>query len=152
MLMWYADGPLWRHSVRSKMTIKGSRSAKKGVKNSELSARFFKFVYFTRHSHVTRAESQSNCIIWGMCGPPVFHLMFIFPQMESKTCCPPSFYFLKNGWTTRFFSMSDLLPFMLLFEWTLWHQSCPPAYHHHVVCPLTLLVSEGSTLTQIWKQ
>ena len=60
-------------------------------------------VYFTRHSHVTRAESQSNCIIWGMCGPLVFHLMFIFLQMEPKTCCPPGFYFLKNGWTTRFF-------------------------------------------------
>ena len=73
------------------------------MKNSELSARFFKFVYFTRHSHVTRAESQSNCIIWGMCGPPVFHLMFIFPQMGPKTCSPPSFYFLKIGCTTRFF-------------------------------------------------
>ena len=25
---WYAGGPLWGHSIRSKMTIKGSRSAK----------------------------------------------------------------------------------------------------------------------------
>ena len=135
---WYVGGPLWHHSVRSKMTIKSSRSA-----------RFFKFVYFTRHSHVTRAESQSNCSISRMCGPPVFHLMFIFPQMEPKTCGPPGFYFLKTGWTTRFFSLSDLLPFMLIFEQTLWHQSCPPPYHHHVFCPLTFLVSEGNKLTQI---
>ena len=60
-------------------------------------------VYFTRHSHVTRAESQSNCSISQMCGPPGSHLMFIFPQMEPKTCGPPGFYFLKTGWTTRFF-------------------------------------------------
>ena len=79
------------------------------MKNAEWSARFFKFVYFTRHSHVTRVESQSNCSISRMCGPPVFHLIFIFPQMEPKTCGPP-------GWTTRFFSMSDLLPFMLIFK------------------------------------
>ena len=76
------------------------------MKNAEWSAWFFKFVYFTPHSHVTRAESQSNCSISQMCGPPVFHLIFIFPQMEPKTCGPPSSYFLKTGWTTRFFSMS----------------------------------------------
>ena len=99
-------------------------------------------VYFTRHSHVTRAESQSNCIIWGMCGPLVFHLMFIFLQMEPKTCCPPGFYFLRNGWTTRFFSMSDLLPFMLIFEWTLWRQGHPPAYHHPVVCILDTITNK----------
>ena len=97
---------------------------------------FFKFVYFTHHSHVTRAESQSNCSISRMCGPPGFHLMFIFLQMEPKTYGPPGFYFLKTGWTTHFFSMSDLLHFMLIFERTLWHQSSPPAYHHHVICPL----------------
>ena len=73
------------------------------MKNAEWSARFFKFVHFTRHSHVTRAESQSNCSISRMCGPPGFHLMFIFPQMEPKTSGPPGFYFLKTGWTTRFF-------------------------------------------------
>ena len=73
------------------------------MKNAEWSARFFRFVYFTRHSHVARADSQSNCSISRMCGPPGFHLMFIFPQMEPKTCGPPGFYFPKTGWSTRFF-------------------------------------------------
>ena len=127
------------------------------MKNSELSARFFKFVYFTRHSHVTRAESQSNCIIWRMCGPPVFHLMFIFLQMEPKTCCPPGFYFLKIGWTTFlffFFSTSDLLPFMLIFVRTLWRQSYPPAYQHSVVCILDIITNKFtfSIELKIWNK
>ena len=89
------------------------------MKNAEWSARFFKIVYFTRHSHVTRAESQSNCSISRVCGPPGFHLMFIFLEMEPKMRGPPGFYFLKTWWTTLFFIMSDLLPFMLIFEPTL---------------------------------
>ena len=118
------------------------------------SARFFKFVYFTRHSHVTEAESQSNCFISGMCGPPGFHLMFIFLQMEPKTYGPPGFYFLKTGWTTHFFSMSDLLPFMLIFEWTLWRQSRPPAYHHPVVCILDIITNKFtfSIEIEIWNK
>ena len=47
--------------------------------------RFFKFVYFMRHSHVTEPESQSNCIISAMCGPLDFHLLFIFLQMGPKS-------------------------------------------------------------------
>ena len=98
------------------------------------SARFFKFVCFTHHSHVTRPESQSNCSISWMCGPPGFHLMFIFPQMEPKMCGPPGFYFLKTRWTSLFFIMSNLLPFMLIFEQTLWRQrsessTCIPSSH-----------------------
>ena len=68
--------------------------------------------------------------------------MFVFLQMLPKMCCPPGFYFLKNGWTTRFFSMSDLLPFMLILEWTLWCQSHPPAYHHPVVCILDIITNK----------
>ena len=52
-------------------------------------ARFFKFVYFMHHSHVTGSESQLNCIISGMCGPPGFHFLFIFPQMEPKSVVRP---------------------------------------------------------------
>ena len=29
--------------------------------------------------------------------------------------------------------LGDLLPFMVIFEQTLWRQSGPPAYHHHQV-------------------
>ena len=50
-----------------------------------------KFVYFIHHSHVTGPESQSNCIISGMCGPPSFHFLFIFPQMEPKSVVHPVF-------------------------------------------------------------
>ena len=64
---------------------------------------FFKFVYFTRHSHVTRAESQSNCFISQTCGPPGFHLMFIFLQMEPKTYGPPGFLFWKPDGLLVFF-------------------------------------------------
>ena len=31
-----------------------------------------------------------------MCGPPGFHLMFIFAQMEPKTCGPPGFLFSEK--------------------------------------------------------
>ena len=31
-----------------------------------------------------------------MCGPPGFHLMFIFAQMEPKTCGPPIFLFSEK--------------------------------------------------------
>ena len=71
------------------------------------SARFFKFVYFMRHSHVTRPESQSNCIISGMCGPPGFHFLFIFPQMGPKSVVRlvlmSNKQTLKTRWTTRNF-------------------------------------------------
>ena len=84
------------------------------------SAQFFKFVYFMRHSHVTGPESQSNCIISGMCGgPPGFHFMFIFAQMEPKTCVPPGFLFSeKPGGQLIFFMpyLADLLPFMVIFQ------------------------------------
>ena len=57
-----------------------------------------------------------------MCGPPGFHLMFIFAQMEPKTCGPPDFLFSeKAGGPLVFFMpyLSDLLPFMVIFEQTL---------------------------------
>ena len=64
------------------------------------STRFFKFIYFTPHSHVTGAESQSNCFISGMCGPPGFH----FSTNGAKKCSPPGFPLIqKTGWTTHFF-------------------------------------------------
>ena len=83
------------------------------------SAQFFKFVYFTCHSHVTEADSQSNCFISGMCGPPSFHLMFIFLQMEPKSVVHLVFLSFKN-WADHlaFFMpyLSDLLPFIVIFE------------------------------------
>ena len=57
---WYVGGPLWRHSVRSKMTIKGSRSDKEGMTNAEWSTRFFKFVYL--HVIVMWQELRANQI------------------------------------------------------------------------------------------
>ena len=40
-----------------------------------------------------------------MCGPPGFHLMFIFVQMEPKTCGQPSFLFSeKPGGALVFFN------------------------------------------------
>ena len=121
LLMWYVGGPLWRHSIRSKMTI-----------IALWSARFFKFVYFMRHSHVTGPENQWNCIISGMSGPPGFHFLFIFPQMGPKSVvCPVLMSHKqtwKTGWTTRNFMpyLADLLPFMFIFKRMLWRQSCPP--------------------------
>ena len=53
------------------------------------SARFFKIVYFMRHSDVTESESQSNWIISGMCGPPGFHFLFIFLQIGPKSVVHP---------------------------------------------------------------
>ena len=61
------------------------------IRHAEWSAQFFKFVYFTHHSHVTRPESQSNCSISLMCSPPGFHLMFIFAQMEPESVVHPVF-------------------------------------------------------------
>ena len=75
--------------------------------NCEWSTRFFKFVSFTRHSHVTGPDSQSNCIISGMCGPPGSHFLFIFLQMGPKSVVHPVLMShkqtWKTGWTTRNF-------------------------------------------------
>ena len=89
------------YSIRSKMTIKGRRSAKWGMKIALWSARFFKFVYFMCHSHVTGPKSQSNCIISGMCGPPGFYFLFIFPQMGPKSVVHPVLMSHKQIWKTR---------------------------------------------------
>ena len=90
------------------------------MKNAKWSARFFKFVYST--CHVTRPEPIKLLHLMN-CGPPGFHLKFIFAQMEPKTCGPPSFLFSeKMGRPLGVFLMpylSDLLPFMVIFEWTL---------------------------------
>ena len=119
------------------------------------SARFFKFVYFTHHSHVTGPESQSNCIISGMCGPPGFHFLFIFLQMGPKSVVHLVLMShnqtWKTGWTTRNFHayFTDLLPFMVIFERMLWRQSCPPAYHHPVVCILDIITNKFIFLIEI---
>ena len=65
------------------------------MKNAKWSARFFKFVYPTRHSHVTRPEPIKLLHFMNVC-PPGFHLMFIFAQMEPKTCGPPDFLFSEK--------------------------------------------------------
>ena len=130
------------------------------MKNSEWFTRFFKFVYFTRHSHVTRAESQSNCSISRICSPPGFHLMFIFPQMEPKSVVHPVLMSHNQTWKTRWITrnfhayLADLLPFMVIFKWMLWRQSCPPAYHHHIVCILDIITNKFtfSTEIEIWNK
>ena len=93
-------------------------------------------VYFTRHSHVTGPETQSNCIISGMCGPPAFY--FLFFRKWGQKVWSARFWWVINklakpgGPLTIFMPyLADLLPFMVMFKRMLWLQSGPPAYHHH---------------------
>ena len=135
------------------------------MKIALLFARFFKFVYFRHHSHVTEPESQSNCIISGMCGPPCFHFLFIFSQMGPKSVvCPVLMSHKqtwKTGWTTcNFHALFGRSPTfyghfqadVVMSELSTCIPSCSSLYSWYVSCPLTLLVLEGSKLTQIWKQ
>ena len=124
------------------------------------SARLFKFVYFTRHSYALGPESQSNCIISGMCGPPGFHFLFIFPQMGPKSVVHPVLMSHKQTWKTGWITCNFHAifgrspPFMVIFEWMLWHQSHPPAYHHPVVCILDIITNKFtfSIEIEIWNK
>ena len=46
---------------------------------------FSRFVYFTRHRHVTGVKNQSNCIIPKMCGRPDFPSLLLFGHLDQKT-------------------------------------------------------------------
>ena len=50
--------------------------------------------------------------------------------------------------------LSDLLPFMVIFERILWRQSHPPPYHHHIVCILNIITNKFtfSIEIEIWNK
>ena len=52
------------------------------MKKWEWYARYFGFVYFTRHRHVTGTYSQSNCIISLNRGPSGFHFLLWFTHIN----------------------------------------------------------------------
>ena len=68
---------------------------------------------------------------------PVFIFCLFFCKWSQKVWST-RFSFNSENWAdhkTIFMPhLSDLLPFMVIFEQTLWRQSRPPAYHHHVIC------------------
>ena len=94
------------------------------------STRFFKFIYFMRHSHVTGPESQSNCIIWGICGPPSFHFLFIFPQMGPKSVVCPVLMSHKQTWIIDLGISTLIWRFPIHFtHWLSWCLSIPRYFH-----------------------
>ena len=110
------------------------------MKIAEWSTRFFKFVYFTRHSQVTRPESQSNSSISWMCGPPNFHLMFIFAQMEPKTCGPLGFLFSeKPGGPLVFFSCLICQICCLLWSFLSGHCDVRVVHPHTIITSFVFL-------------
>ena len=69
----------------TKWPYKATFLPNKGMKKKVWSARFFRFVYFTRHRHVTGVKNQSNCIIPKMCGPHDFPSLLLFVHLDQKT-------------------------------------------------------------------
>ena len=86
---------------------------------------------------------------------PVFIFCLFFRKWGQKVWSTRFWWFInkleKPGGPLAIFMpyLADLLPFMVIFKQMLWRQSRSPAYHHHLFCPLTFLVSEGNKLTQI---
>ena len=75
------DGDMWvDHSdvtaSLTKLPYKATFLPNKGMKKKVWSAQIFRFVYFTRHTHVTGNLNQSNCIIPKMCDPPDFQVCY----------------------------------------------------------------------------
>ena len=89
---------------RTKWPYKATFLPNKGMKKKVWSARFFRFVYFTRHSHLTGVKNQLNCIIPKMCGPPDFPSLLLLAHLDQKTVVQPvSRQFWKPGGPHFFF-------------------------------------------------
>ena len=76
---------------------------------------------------------------------PVFIFCLFFHKWSQKVWSTRFSFNSKNRADHSFFFMpylSDLLPFMVIFERTLWRQSHPPAYHHQIVCILDIITNK----------
>ena len=116
------------------------------------SAWFFKFAYFTHHSHVKANQTALflECVVH-----PVFIFCLFFCKWGQKVWSARFWWVInkleKPGGPLAIFMpyLADLLPFMVIFERMLWRQSHPPAYHHPVVCILDIITNKFTFLIEI---
>ena len=108
------------------------------------SARFFKFILciivMWQGLRANQIALFQECVVH-----PVFIFCLFFRKWGQKVWSARFWWVInkleKPGGPLTIFMpyLADLLPFMIIFERMLWCQSCPPAYHHPIVCILDVI-------------
>ena len=121
----------------------------KAWKKWEWSARYFGFVYFTRHRHVTGVKNQSNYIISLKCGPPGSPFLLWFAHLEQNIVIKTTFKYRVDHSHFLMPYREKVLPHMGIF---VRHCVTSDWVHPHTIILFFVdyisSFSEGNKLTQ----
>ena len=111
MRVGHSDVTQWRAKCPYKAALFPCKASKKW----EWSTRYFGFVYFTRHRHVTGVKNQSNCIISLKCGPPGFPFLLWFAHLEQNIVIKTTFKYRADHSHFLMPYREIVLPYMDIF-------------------------------------
>ena len=141
----HSDVTRWRAKCPFKAVLFPYKASKKW----EWSVRYFRFVYFTRHRHVTGVKNQSNYIISLKCGPPGSPFLLWFAHLEQNIVIKTTFKYRADHSHFLMPYREKVLPYMGIF---VRHCVTSDWVHPHTIILFFVdyisSFSEGNKLTQ----